>query len=264
MISNAQIKKGNPTQLKNFNNSTTYFVKDDRYPMYNEAIIKYAQDFWKITPFKIVYRNDIDTLILSKTNSFIIPSEVTIVLEGKKQNYIYINTLLGGKPKLNGLPDIGSFPLADIEDDEESYNFKVPLFLQLIQYHIATSINNPEIDYFELIKLYNKNKKKLEQMELWLLETDLDEEINSIDKVKKTYSNNVKVVTKEEMAKAIIEKKQGIAVVHNVYPKNYSDGNECWKMIISTSDGEILYLLNRTINKSNNPKINNKDLKRFN
>ena len=111
--------------------------------------------------------------------------------------------------------------------------------------NIAISEEAFELDYTELLKIYNKNSKKIANLELWVLDYDLEEEINTEEKIKSKYSNKIKIVSKEEMAKAILDNKEGIAIFHNVYPKNYSDGNESWKMVIDNATGEILYLQNK-------------------
>jgi len=258
-----QIKKGTVSQLMAFTKTTTVFVENEMYPKYNEAIKEYVPKFWKITPYKFISRAELDKYIINKQYSFVIISEVTIKNSKGTQNYIYLNTLLGGKPKLNNLTDIGSFPIADSEDDEDVFVPKIGALIKMLQYHLKTSIEHPDMEYDKLLKYYNKNSKKIKDMELLITKDNLNADIEDINKIKQIYPYKVRIVSNNEIKKAIDNEESNTVFFHNVFPKKIDNGNQYWKMVISVSDGTIYYIVNEKYSVNSPEKLTSKDLKKF-
>ena len=88
---------------------------------------------------------------------------------------------------MNSMPDLGSAPLnyaSESNDDEDEYLYKLGGILRFFQYYINYNLSNPGSDIKAVVK---SNKSKLIGKELWLLKSDMAEEVNSTEKISKYF-----------------------------------------------------------------------------
>lgn len=254
-------------QFNRFKESTTYLVKyDDPFSSFDSWMAEDMSKVWKITPFKIISPDEFETLSKDKKNSFIFLSEIFREEGEKTAIWNLLNITLGsnaGSANMNSMPDLGSAPLSYVsenEDSEEEYLYKLAGVLRFFQYYINYNMANPGSDIKAVVK---NNKSKLAGKELWLLKSDMADEVNSLDKISKYFSGTVKFVTPEEIRAAIHAGNEKVVFLHQVAPGN-SGGKWSLKFLISAADGCPLYYDVATVGAGKDGKFSASDFKAIN
>jgi hypothetical protein len=153
-----------------------------------------------------------------------------------------MNIVMGAKTKnLTALPELLSLPLAYSGVDEDEYIDKLPVMLRFAQVHLNNlkSSKNPKALYN--LKSYSDDSKLLKDMTLLVKESDLAEEVNTVEKIQKEYPGKVKIVTTEEMVKAIEDKTPDTAVLHQLGPAEDENRGRSYCQIFGTADAKLYY-----------------------
>jgi hypothetical protein len=255
----AQIKFANASEIKSFLKSKTYVVLDeDPFSSFNETIKALMPKFWTITSYEFITVEQFETKKTSSANSFIMLSEAEETEDGVKCTYNFLNLILGGSSDLNKMPDLGSVPLSYVEVEEDTWIYKLGGILQFMQSHVKYASDHPSITP----KLINKDSgTDIKTKELWLLKEELPADFNTIEKIKAVYPYTVKLVTKEEITKAIADKNPNVVYLHKVGPAGTLVGGKCWKFLVTAKDGEVLYYDGHTVTTTNPDAFLEKDFK---
>ncbi|MPM13018.1 hypothetical protein SDC9_59373 [bioreactor metagenome] len=254
-------------QFKRFKESTTYLVKyDDPFSSFDTYMAEDIAKVWKITPYKIISPAEFETLSKDKKNSFIFLSEIYKEEGDKTATWNLLNITLGsnsGSANMNSMPDLGSAPLSYVseeEDNEDEFLYKLAGVLRFFQYYINYNIENPGSDIKAVVKA---NKQKLAGKELWLIQSDMADDVNSAEKISKYYSGTVKFVTPEEIRSAIHSGNENVVFLHQVAPGK-SGGKWSLKFLISAADGCPLYYDVTTVSGGKDGKFSSADFKAIN
>lgn len=230
-------------EVNTFLESRTYFVQDNNiFGTYNSAIEEAAKKHWKITSYSILSKDDFQKKKKIPTASMLIQTESHF--EGQEELGVFTSlSLVLGKAggDINTMPEIITLPIAYNDVDYDKYDYKFGLALVFMQSHINWLKNNPNIEDKALINHYKSSRKTTKNKVLYLLKSEMEEDINSIEKIKTVYSGEVKFVTKEEIEKAVDNKDDNVLVLHLVAPLNAVKGNVVTKMILNAADAEIYY-----------------------
>jgi hypothetical protein len=234
----SQVNYAKETDYKDFMKTKTLIVLENKlFSTYNETIQEVVKSVWKITPYEIISAKEFDTRKYNKACSFIMLTDAALDQKGVVMQYNMLNLIMGGKAKnLNDMPDLGSFPLSCSDEDEEDYLYKTGGILQFMQYFVRYNLNHPNTD---LIKLFKSIETNIGNKEIWLLRNELDNAVNTTEKIKKFYAGKVKFAPKEEIAIAIARKDADIVFLHKI--GNAIKGSICWKALIDAGNGELLY-----------------------
>ncbi|MFZ4399738.1 MAG: hypothetical protein ACOYO1_06870 [Bacteroidales bacterium] len=234
----SQVKFGKETDYKNFMQSKTMVVLGNSpFSSYNEYIQNSIDKLWKITAYDFISSKEFNNKKNNTTFSFLMLSDASIEYKDVVTHYNMLNLIMGGKSKtLNDMPDLGSIPLSYSDQDESEYLYKIGGILQFMQYFIQFNLNHPNTD---LIKLIRNIEAKIGNKEIWLLKDEVNEEVNTNEKIKKYYSGIVKFVSKEAIEEAIEKKDENIVFLHKIGMN--SKGKICWKALINAGNGELLY-----------------------
>ena len=93
---------------------------------------------------------------------------------------------------------------------------------------------------------------------------DLSPAVNSIEEIRKIYSNKIEIVSEEEIINAIENKIPGTVILHKVGPVSEKQNKGyCFKMLIGTDDAIMYYYNVHTIDKNNPNGLLPADLKRL-
>ena len=255
----AQINFANATEIKTFLKSKTLVVLDGNpTSVYNETIKEMMKKFWTITPYDFISIEKFDEKKTNNTFSFIMLSDAEQTEDGVKCSYNFLNFILGGKTSLTNMADLGSVPLSYSEVDESNYLYKIGGILIFMQAHVKYASEHPTI----VPKLINKDSKiDIKTKELWLLKEELPANFNTLEKIKTVYPYKVKLVTKEEIKKAIDDKNPDVIYLHKVGPQGTMEGGKCWKFIVTAKEGEVLYYDGHTIDATHPDAFLQKDFK---
>jgi len=246
IILKAQIKAPDKEKVDVFLKSKTYVVLEENpFSVFNAFVSNEMKDIWTITPFEVITYEDFEKKMGDSRSSFLFVSQARM---GKNELYDYsiINLVMGDASRnLNKLPELCIVPVSYAEVDEESFEYRFPVLIKFIEYFIRYSAKNPGKDIQEIVK---ENASGLKDYELWLVSTDLASNVNTVEKIKKYYPYAVKIVTADEIEKAISENNPKVALLHKVGPEGTVSGSgTCYKFIITAKEGKPLYFSNHTI-----------------
>jgi hypothetical protein len=113
------------------------------------------------------------------------------------------------------------------------------------------------------LKYYNKNIPGIKNKTILVEQDDLAPEISTIERIKAIYTNNIKIVTDDEISKAIENKTPDTIILHKVGPMGDRYSGYCFVMLIGTDDSELYYYNLHMVDKANPNGLLPDDLKRL-
>ena len=230
-------------QVNTFLDSRTYIVQDNNlFGMYNSAISDAAKKHWKVTKYAIINKDDYNKKKHVPTASMIIQTESHF--EGQEELGVFTSlSLVLGKSggNINTMPDIITLPLAYSDVDYDNYHYKLGLALVFMQNHVQWLKDNPNIEDKALINHYKKTKISTKEKTLYLLKSEMAEEVNAVSKIKEVYSGEIKFASKEEIQEAIDTNNEDVLLLHLVAPKRAMKGSVVTKMILNAKNAELYY-----------------------
>ena len=245
-LSSQEIKLATPEQFKKFLSTTTYVVKTDNpFSNFNNVIEESINKLWTLTKFKIISTEEFENLKTNPANSFIFLSEAAFTQNKETISLDILNITLGTKSgNLNLMPDLGSAPLAylpidaESEEIEEQYLYFIPGILRFFQYNIKYQANQSQV--VDLDKLANLNKNLLNNKVIYFCPDNLTNEVNSIEKISKIYSGRVKIASREDIYKLLLDGNANAAVAF-IIKTNVKPGLKGFKFIIDANTGALIY-----------------------
>ncbi|MBU0486520.1 MAG: hypothetical protein KKA07_13520 [Bacteroidetes bacterium] len=263
----AQFKVPDMNSIKSFSKTKTMVVlTGDSMPNFDKAIKKYTEKFWKATPFDFIKQSELEPLIHNAKYSFLLLSEAPFKVGDKTVSMLNLSLGLANRNRTDDdLIEFVSIPIAYQSNDEavsDQFDWtKLAAFLQFFQHYLDLLLEFPDVSEMDVYEHYNSNIEDLPAMELWVRPEDCSPDINSFDKFKRVYSNDMKMVTTEELSEIIEKQYLNVAFVHVVSPHvKKKNGNPCLLYIFST-DGNLMYMAEHTIDDKNPAGLLIKDLK---
>ncbi|MFN8258550.1 MAG: hypothetical protein U0W24_22870 [Bacteroidales bacterium] len=230
--------------IEKFLKTKTYVVLDNNiFGSYNKAIKQAIEDYWTITPFEFIDATKYNQMKGSYRNSFIIRTKVNFEKDKSKANYTFVSVLLGSNKAsaMENMPDLCSFPLSYYNVDYDKYHYKLGAIIKFMQNHIILTRDHPELDAKNILKYYNNNTHELTGKTLYVIQDELDKDVNSLEKIKKYYNGKVVITTSEEIQKVIHSKDPDAVFLHKVGPSEDDEKARIYKLILGASDGKLYY-----------------------
>jgi len=244
-----RVTYANKKQIEDFFNSKTMVVLDaDQLSGYNIVATDAVKKYWTITPFEIITSAQFDQMRTDPKLSFIFLSKVQLVKEKQEVYYQYLNVCMGAKVKdLIDLPQLLMLPLAYTGVDEDDYVDKLPLMFRFAQVHLNNlkTAQNPQTWY--ILKNYGNQSKQLMDKTLLVKESDLSEEVNTLEKIRKIYPGTVKIVSSEDIIQAIEEQAPNTAILHQLGPAENENKGRSYCLIFGTDDANLYYYNHQNI-----------------
>ena len=239
----------NKKQIEDFFNSKTMIVMDaDPLIGYNIVIADAAKKYWTITPYEVITFEQFEKISSDPKLSFIFMSRVQREKDKQEVYYLYMNVVMGAKVKdLNAMPTLLMLPLAYTGVDEDNYVDKLPLMLRFTQLHLNNLKTAKNPNTFFNLKNYSDDTKQLKEKTLLVKESDLSEEVNTLEKIQQSYSGKVKIVSSEDIVKAIEEKTPDTAILHQVGPGEDENKGRSYCQIFGADDAKLYYYNNVNI-----------------
>lgn len=243
---NAQVRAAKKKDLEAFFKTKTLVVLDENPFSYINNVLKdEMKRFWTKTPYDFITMAEFEELKKDDKYSFIVFAEIK--QENLDNEYNFLNFALGSPTDdFNEMPDLGSVPLSYVGTDEDNYLYKMGAFLMFMQNYTQYRSN---IAHMRLQRLLNVKDDKLHNKEIWLLEEEMEESVNTLEEIKAVYPYKVKFATREEIQNAIHDKNPNVAFLHKIGPEETVKSGRVWKFIISTEDGMVLFSNNHDISK---------------
>ncbi len=236
-----------------FNTKTMVVLLDNPLMEYNIVIKEVMQQEWNITEFEFITLKQFEELRFDPQYSFLYMSKVTFENDKTDAIYRFLHLSLGGDYfRKNQMPDIASVPLAYYNVEEDNYIYKLAILVRFIQNHALLIKDHPEIVSANVLQHYNDNMKDIQGKTLYLLEEELADDVNSTARIKKIYSSDFRIVTKEDITDAISGRDDDVVFLHKVGPEGTKINARCYKIIIGAADANFYYFDYHKIS-SNNP-----------
>lgn len=198
---------------------------------------------WKITPYGYLAWKGFESKRKDLDLSFLLLNKVTIEKDKSDARYLFMSLLLGSDTKgLSAMPDLCSVPLAYYGAQEETYAYKVGIFLRFIQNHVQAITKEPEIATKNIFLYYNKNIRQLSNKTLYLVADELAKDVNTEAGIKKVYDGPFKLVGREDIQQAIADKDPDVVFLHKVGPgKSRKKNARCYKILVGAADAQFYY-----------------------
>ena len=221
----------------------TYVVLEES-PMsdYNFQIKEVMERDWTITKFEFINNAEFEKLSSNENYSFLYTSLVSFEKDKTESRYVFLHLSLGGANlSIDDLRDMASVPLAYFGTDPENYIYKLGTIVRFIQNHINLIYEKPDLISNNIFKFYNDNIKDIHIKTLYLVQDELSSEISTPARIKAVYPYKFKIVTREEINKAITDRNEDIVFLHKVGPEGKRSVARCYKIIIGAADANFYY-----------------------
>ena len=221
---------------------TTMILEDNPMCEYNLILKELVPTEWNATPYDFLYWKNFESKRKDRNLSFLILNKVTFEKDKSNARYLFMSLLLGGNSKgLSDMPDLCSVPLAYEGAPEESYIYKIGIFLRFIQNHVKVITNDPSVASKNIMEHYNKNIQKLSGKTLYLIAEELARDVNTEAKIKAVYDGPFKLVTQDDVQKAIADKNPNVVFLHKVGPGRSQTNARCFKILVGADDAQFYY-----------------------
>jgi hypothetical protein len=252
-------------EIKQFDASKTCVViEEDPFSSFNIFIKKAVNEFWKITPFEFIEVKEFNVRRINPKYSFIVLTQTNFERDKSGGLYNFLNLIQGKNViKLGENPEICAVPLSFAGEEDIQYSYKLGAILSFIQKHAQMISGDPSLTGRKYLKYYNKNIPEVSGKTILVKQEDLTPEISTIEKIKAIYPGDIRIVSEEEIVKAIQDKTPGTLILHKVGPAEDKKTGYCFKMLIGTDDSVMYYYNQHMIDKSSPNGFLPADLKRL-
>lgn len=252
-------------EIKQFAVSTTCIVLEDNpFSEYNSSMKEAVETYWKITPYKFIDVKEFNVNRLNPAFSFIVLTQTNFEKDKANGLYNFINLLQGKNViKLGEMPEICAIPLSFAGESDLGYSYKLGAILSFMQKHAKMISEDPSLTGRKYLNYYNRNIPDIRKKTILIKQEDLAPEIGSVEKLKSLSTENIQIVTEDDIIKAIEERTPNTLVFHKVGPVGNRVSGLCFKMLIGTDDSELYYYNQHKIDKGSPNGLLPADLKRI-
>nr|MDA3822281.1 hypothetical protein [Bacteroidales bacterium] len=176
--------------------------------------------------------------------------------------YVFLCLSLGGNyPSMDEMKDVVNIPLSYMGVDEDSYSYKLGTLVNFMQKHIQMITENPELISQNIFKEYNDNMADIHDKTLYLVEDELEKSISTEARIKAIYPYDFKIVTRDEIREAILNKDENVVFLHKVGPEGKKLNARVYKILIGAGDSKFYYFDYHKVNHKRADAFLESDLK---
>jgi len=252
----AQFSVPDANTIKNFEKTKTLFLLTDSMPNYDKAIRKYADRYWKSTPYEFIRPHQFEQYKNNPKMTFVLLTEAPFEVKKTSVKMLRLTFATGNRNKKDEkLIEFATIPLA-YQANDESVSDQLPwskllTFIKFFQQYIEFLLSYPGISEMDVYDHYMSKMEEIQHKELWLHPDDCAPEINSYEKVKVLWLGEVKMFDYTELEDVIEKQYLDVVYLHKVGPYGKKkNGKICLKYFFTT-DGEILYISEHIIDDKN-------------
>jgi hypothetical protein len=254
-----------PEDLEHFYTTKTYVVLEAS-PMsdYNFEVKEVMDRIWKLTDFEFIKQEEFPEKSQDPNCSFIYTSLVSFERDKTDSRYVFLHLSLGGENlTIDDLRDLASVPMGYAGVDPDGYIYKLGILLEFIQKHIQLITKNPDIISTNIFKYYNNNIKSAQDKTIYFLENELSREIGTAARIKQEYPYKFRIVSREEIRQAIIDRDENVVFLHKVGPEGKKLKARSYKILIGAGDAMFYYFDYHMVNNKNPDGFLKSDLKKL-
>jgi hypothetical protein len=255
-----------PEDYQNFMKSKT-LVLLEKNPMsdFNMAIRNVMENSWTLTDYQFINDAEFEAYRNNSSYSFLMITKASFASDRTKARYNFLSLVMAERAaKVRDMPDLCSLPLAYEQVEDDSYSYKIEAFLRFMQNHVQLMLDDPSLISKNPFKYYNKNKKDdLENKVLYLTKEELAKEIDTEAEIRDIYPHQFEIVSREEVAKAIADKREDVVFLHKVGPEKTRIRARVYKMLVGAGDPHFYYFDYEMMRKAQDDAFQEKDLKKI-
>ena len=159
-----------------------------------------------------------------------------------RTRYKFLCLSLGGDYiSIDDMKDITNLPLSYYGVDEDHFSYKLGTIIRFMQDHVRLITEQPDLVSQNVFKHYNENMADIKGKILYLIEDELARDVSSEAKIRALYSNEVKIVTREEIKELIMAGDENAVFLHKVGPEGKKMNARVYKILIGAADGKFYY-----------------------
>lgn len=244
-----------------FMKSTTYIVLDQfTESEYSLKLIEAVKEHWTITPYEIIDKATYKTYVKDRNKSFLTREYIA-----GDEKLVSLSLFMGGQRYMDerGVL-IANVKLKHYTATDDDFLYKLPIFIQNIQWKVQLAVNLG----FESKDAYqdylDKNKHLLHSRKLYILNEHLTSKIESLEKLKKYYRHDVRLVNRSVIEDAILTQDTTVAFLSIVAPVKNWGGQTAFYRVFTADKGESLVSYDRSVSSSAPVGVIGYDLKTFN
>jgi hypothetical protein len=252
-------------EIKQFLGSKTCIVlEDDPFSSFNSFAKEAVKSFWTITPYEFITIPEFNKRRTDPAYSFIVLTQTNFERDKTGGLFNFANLIQGKKvSKLSDNPEICAVPLSFAGEEDIEYGNRLGIILAFMQKHAKLISEDPSLTGRKYLKYYNVNVPEVGKKTILVKEEDLSPDISNIEAIKAIYPFPVRIVSEEDIVKAINEKTPNTLILHKVGPVGDNKAGYCFKMLIGVDDAQMYYY-NQHLYKTDSPNgLLESDLKRL-
>ncbi len=232
---------------------------------FNMVIRDVMENTWTVTPFEFINDAEFEAYRNNSDYSFLMITKASFSKDRTKARYHFLSLLMAERATTVGnMPDLCSLPLAYVQVEDDSYSYKIEAFVRFMQNHVNLMLKDPSLISHNSFKYYNKNKKDdLSDKILYLTKRDLSADIDTETEIRNIYPHKFKIVTPEEVAKAISDAREDVVFLHKVGPEKTRIRARVYKILVGAGDPHFYYFDYSMIKKAKDDAFQEKDLKKI-
>jgi hypothetical protein len=251
---------------QNFMKSKT-LVLLEKNPMsdFNMAIRKVMENSWTLTDYQFIDDAEFEAYRNNSSYSFLMITKASFARDRTKARYNFLSLLMAERAtKVRNMPDLCSLPLAYEQVEDDSYSYKIEAFIRFMENHVQLMLNDPSLISKNPFKYYNKKKKDdLENKVLFLTKEELAKEIDTEAEIRDIYPHKFEIVSREDVAQAIADKREDVVFLHKVGPEKTRIRARVYKMLVGAGDPNFYYFDYEMMKKAQDDAFQEKDLKKI-
>jgi hypothetical protein len=245
-----------------FMNSTTCLVLEDGDVSYNILMKDAVENFWEITDFEVIDKEEFKERRLDSKYSFLVLVKSSYDEDPEGVEYNFLNLLLGrNTAEMEDMPELASIPLSYTSDAEVGYAYAIPSIIQFLQRHVRTLKSKRTRIKMCGLNYYNRSRK-FKDKALLLREDHMAPEISKVSEIKDVYPYYVMLLTADEMAEELEGDKPNVLFLHHVGPESNDAAGQCFEMIF-TQNGELYYNNSREVTNIDSDGFTKRDLRKI-
>jgi hypothetical protein len=243
LLLNAQAPFPSAEEIKQFLGSKTCIVlEDDPFSSFNAFAKEAVKSFWTITPYEFINIVEFNRRRTNPAYSFIVLTQTNFEKDKTGGLFNFANLIQGKKvSSLSDNPEICAVPLSFAGEDDIEYGDRLGIILAFMQKHAKLISDDPSLTGRKYLKYYNVNAPEVVKKTILVREEDLSPAVSTTEAIKAIYPFAIKIVTEEEIVKAINEKTPNTLILHKVGPVGENRAGYCFKMLIGVDDAQMYY-----------------------
>jgi hypothetical protein len=252
-------------EIKQFMVSKTCVVlEDDPFSTFNAFVKDAMKSFWTVTPYEYISIVEFNKRRTKPEYSFLVLTQTNFEKDKTGGLFNFVNLIQGKKvSSLSENPEICAIPLSFAGEDDIEYGQRLGIILAFMQNHARMIADDPKLTGRRYLKYYNINAPEVVKKTILVKEEDLAPEISTVEAINAIYPFPVKIVSEEEIVKAIKEKTPSTLILHKVGPVRNAQAGLCFKMLFGVDDAILYYWGQHKFNNRNPNGLLESDLDRL-